>query len=210
MILHGYWRSSAAYRARIGLNLKGLAYEQVTHDLRSGAHASPDYVAKSPQGLVPALEVGGRIFVQSLAILEWLDETHPEPPFLPAGPDDRAIVRAMALAVAADIHPVNNLRIVNALRSEFGADGHAVVAWMQRWMAAGFDALEVMVARRGGRFAFGDTVGLADILLVPQWYNAERYKLDTSPWPRLAAAVANARALPAFIDAEPERQPDAD
>ncbi|MGK6321394.1 maleylacetoacetate isomerase [Sphingomonas sp. DT-204] len=210
MILHGYWRSSAAYRARIGLNLKGLAYEQVTHDLRSGAQAAPDYVAKSPQGLVPALEVGDRVFVQSLAILEWLDETHPTPPFLPADPDDRAVVRAMALAVAADIHPVNNLRIVNALRSEFGADGHAVAAWMQRWMAAGFEALEVMVARHGGRFAFGDAVGLADILLVPQWYNAERYRLDTSSWPRLAAAVASARALPAFVEAEPERQPDAD
>ena len=210
MILHGYWRSSAAYRVRIGLNLKGLAYEQVGHDLRAGEQHDPAYLAKVPQGLVPALEIDGRVLTQSLAILEWLDEIYPESPFLPTDPDARAAVRAMALVVAADIHPVNNLRIVNALRDEFGADSHAVVAWMQRWMAVGFDALEVMVGEHGGRFAYGDAPGLADIMLVPQWYNAERYRLDLAPWPRLAATVANMKALPAVAAAAPELQPDAD
>ncbi|HWK36302.1 maleylacetoacetate isomerase [Sphingomonas sp.] len=210
MILHDYWRSSAAYRVRIGLNLKGLAYTSVSHDLTMNEQRDPAYLAKAPQGLVPALEVGGRVLVQSVAILEWLDETYPNPPFLPVDADGRAAVRAMALVIAADIHPVNNLRIANALRSDFGADGATVVAWMQRWMTAGFDALEAMVARDGGDFSYGDAPGLADILLVPQWYNAERYRLDTTPWPRLAAVVDRARALPAFAAAAPERQREAD
>jgi maleylpyruvate isomerase len=210
MILHGYWRSSAAYRVRIGLNLKQLPYTQVGHDLRAGEQRDPAYLAKVPQGMVPALEVGGRVLTQSMAILEWLDETHPAPAFLPADPDGRAVVRAMALVVAADIHPINNLRIVNALRDDFGADAAARIAWMRRWMAAGFDALETMVAQHGRRFAYGDTPGLADIMLLPQYYNGERFDLDPAPWPRLAAVVANMRAVPEVAAAAPELQPDAD
>lgn len=210
MILHDYWRSSAAYRVRIALNLKGLVYTSVSHDLRAAAQSSPDYVAIAPQGLVPAIEAEGMALTQSLAILEWLEETHPAPPLLPAGASDRATVRAMALVVAADIHPINNLRIVNALKSDFGASAPQVIAWMRRWIAAGFVALEEMVAAHGRGFAFGDTAGLADVLLVPQWYNAERYGLDLVPYPKLAAAVETARVLPAFTAAHPDRQPDAD
>lgn len=209
MILHGYWRSSAAYRVRIGLNMKGLDYREEGHSLLKGEQRDPAYMAKVPQGLVPALEVEGMVLSQSMAILEWLDETYPEPALLPADVNGRAIVRAMALVVAADIHPVNNLRIVNGLRETFGADGAAVVAWMHRWMAEGFAALEVMVARHGGTFAYGDAPGLADIFLVPQWYNGERYGLDFTPYPRLAEVVANAQSLPAFARAAPENHPDA-
>jgi len=210
MILHDYWRSSAAYRVRIALNLKGLAYTAMAHDLRTGEQSAPAYRALAPQGLVPALETGAGVMTQSLAILEWLDETHPEPAFLPADPAGRAMVRAMAYAVAMDIHPVNNLRILKALKKDFGAEQPAIDAWIRRWIGDGFDALETMVATHGRGFAFGDTPGLADILLVPQWYNAERFATDLTPYPRLAAAVAAARALPPFAAASPQAHRDAD
>lgn len=208
--LHGYWRSTAAYRVRIGLNLKGLAYEQAPHDLRTGAQRDPAYMALAPQGLVPALETPTGVFTQSLAILEWLDERFPTPPLLPADPDDRAVVRAMAEIVACDVHPLNNLRVLNALRADFAADQAQVDAWIARWIADGFAALEQLVARHGGAFAFGDQPTLADCCLVPQIYSAERFKVDLGPFPHLRAAAARAGELDAFAAAHPARQPDAD
>jgi maleylpyruvate isomerase len=209
VILHDYWRSSAAYRLRIGLNLKGAAYTLAPRDLRAGEQRADDYVAIAPQGLVPALDTGEGVLTQSLAVLEWLDETFPEPPLLPPDPIGRATVRAMAQVVACDIHPVNNLRILKALRSEFGASQDIIDAWTRRWIGEGFAALEMMVARHGGGFCFGDMVTLADVLLVPQWYNAERFSFDAAPYPRLAAAVARCRDLPAFAAASPDVQPGA-
>ncbi len=209
MILHGYWRSGAAYRVRIALALKGIAYEQVTHDLRTGAQASDAYRALNPQGLVPALEADGDVLTQSPAILEWLEERNPSPALLPEAATDRAIVRAMAATVACDIHPLNNLRVVQALQRDFGLDAAAVQAWMARWMGDGFAALEVMIARHGRGFAFGDTPTIADCCLVPQVYSAERFAIDLTPYPQLMSAVDRARALPAFQAAHPDRQPDA-
>ncbi len=209
MILHDYWRSSAAYRVRIGLNLKGIVHAGVAHDLRTGAQSEPAYRAMAPQGLVPALDTGGAVLTQSLAILEWLDETHTEPPFLPDTAEGRAVVRAMAHVVAMDIHPVNNLRILKALKADFAAEQPAIDAWVRRWIGDGFAALEVMAERHGGAFLYGDAPGLADICLVPQWYNAERFAVETAAYPLLSAIVARARALPAFESASPERHPDA-
>lgn len=209
MILHDYWRSSAAYRVRIGLNLKGVAYTLAGHDLRLGEQSADAYRALAPQGLVPALDTGADVLTQSLAILEWLDETHADPPFLPADPAGRAIVRSMAHVVAMDIHPVNNLRILKALKSDFGAEQPGIDAWVRRWIGEGFAALETMAARHGGAFLYGDTPGLADICLVPQWYNAERFAVETAAYPLLSAIVERARALPAFESASPDRHPDA-
>jgi maleylpyruvate isomerase len=208
--LHGYWRSSAAYRVRIALNLKGLAFEQVGHDLRTGAHRDEAFRTLNPQGLVPALEWDGDVFTQSGAIIELLDELHPDPPLLPRDPRARAQARAMAAVIASDIHPVNNLRILNALRQDLGADEGQVGRWMARWTAEGFAALETMTRRHGGAFAFGDAPTVVDCHLVPQVYNAERFGLDLAPYPRLLAAADHARALPAFEAAHPAMQPDAD
>ncbi len=210
MRLHSYWRSTAAYRVRIGLNLKGLAYEQVTHDLRVGAQASDAYASINPQKLIPSLEANGLVLTQSLPILEWLEETHPEPPLLPRAAGDRAVVRAMAAMVAADIHPLNNLRVLAELRGAFSADEAQVSGWIAHWIGAGFSALETMIERHGGRFAFGDTPTLADCCLVPQAYSAERFAVDLAAYPRLVAAVQAARSLEAFAAAHPSRQPDAD
>lgn len=210
MMLHGYWRSGTSYRTRIALNLKGVAYEQATHDLRRGEQRSDAYRALNPQGLVPALEVDGTILTQSLAILEWLEERYPAPPLLPADPLARAAVRAMAAAVACDIHPLGNLRVLSALRQDFGADEAAVNRWIARWIGDGFAALEVLIARAGDGFAFGDTPTLADCCLVPQVYSAERFGVDLTPYSCLVAAAEHARAVPAIAAAAPERQPDAD
>lgn len=207
MILHDYWRSSAAYRVRIGLNLKRIQFESVSHDLRAGEQKLPSYRRLAPQGLVPALQHDDLVLTQSLAILEWLDETHPEPAFLPADAAGRARVRAMAYAIAMDIHPVNNLRILKALKADFGAEQVAVDGWVRRWIADGFDALEASAPDTG--FLSGGTPGLADICLVPQWYNAERFALDITPYPKLAAIVARANADPAFAAAHPSRHRDA-
>ena len=209
MILHDYWRSSAAYRLRIALNVKGLDYALAPHDLRTGEQKAAEYRALAPQGLVPALETEGVVLTQSIAILEWLDERFPEPALLPTTPNARATVRAMAHLVACDIHPVNNLRILKALKADFGASQEAVDDWVRRWIGEGFAALEAMVVRHGQGFAFGDTPTMADVLLVPQWYNGERFALDVAPYPRLAAAVERARALPAFAAASPDVQPGA-
>ncbi len=210
LTLHGYWRSTTAYRVRIALALKGVTYAQVTHDLRRGEQREARYRALNPQGLVPALETEDAVLTQSPAILEWIDETYPDPPLLPTDANSRAIVRAMAATIACDIHPVNNLRILNALRTEFEVDEAAVNRWIARWIGDGFAALETQIARYGNGFAFGATPTIADCHLVPQVYSAERFAVDLSPYPKLKAAAENARALPAFAAAHPDRQPDSD
>jgi maleylpyruvate isomerase len=208
--LHGYWRSTASYRVRIALNLKGLAYQQAPHDLRLGEQRAPAYLELAPQGFVPALETGGQMITQSLAILEWLEERFPQPALLPADPDGRAVVRSMAALIACDIHPLNNLRVLQALRSDLAADQSQVDAWIGRWIGDGFAALEALLARHGGAYAFGDAPTLADCCLAPQVYSAERFKVDLAPYPRIRAAAARAGELKAFAEAHPSRQPDAD
>lgn len=210
LVLHGYWRSGAAYRTRIALNLKGLAYEQRAIDLRTGDQRSEAFRALNPQGMVPALEADGVVLTQSPAILEWLEERVPDPALMPRDPQQRAIVRAMAATIGCDIHPLGNLRVLGALRDAFGADGDQVKAWIGRWIGAGFAALEEMIARHGRGFAYGDAPTLVDCYLVPQLYSAERFGVDCAPYPRLVAAVEAARALPAVAAAHPDRQPDAD
>jgi maleylacetoacetate isomerase/maleylpyruvate isomerase len=208
LTLHSAWRSSAAYRVRIGLNLKGLAYDIAPVNLVANQHQAPAFAALNPQRLLPALEVGGRTLTQSLAILEWLDETVPQPALLPADPFDRAVVRSMAQIVASDIHPVNNLRILRA-QTDLGVDEPGREAWIGRWITDGFSALETLVARHGGDYAFGDTPTLADCCLVPQVYNAERFRTDLAPFPAIRAVAERARAHPAFAAAHPNQQPDA-
>lgn len=210
MKLYSYWRSSAAYRVRIALNLKGLDYEIAGIDLRTGDQSGPDYKALNPQGLVPALDTGEDLLIQSSAIMEWLEETHPAPALLPGDPAGRATVRAMAAIVTCDIHPLNNLRVLNSLKAEFGADQAQVDAWIARWIASGFDALEALIVRHGGRFAYGDSPTLADCCLVPQVYNARRFHIDLAPWPLIAAIDEACAKLPAFVRAHPHNQPDAD
>lgn len=168
LVLHGYWRSGTSYRVRIALNLKGLAHQQVGIDLRTGAQGGPDFTALNPQGLVPALVTEAGVLTQSPAILEWLEEAHPHPPLLPASAFARAEVRAMCALIGCDIHPLQNLRVLQALRSDYAADEEAVQAWPRRWITAGFDALERLIERRGGAYAFEDAVTLADVYLAPQ------------------------------------------
>lgn len=208
--LHDYWRSGAAYRVRIALNLKGIAYEQVAHDLRAGAQRAEGYAALNPQRLVPALETEHGVLPQSLAILEWLEETHRIPPLLPGTPDERAIVRAMSSLIACDVHPLNNLRVQEALRHDFGATAAQISAWVGRWIGDGFEALETLIARHGGRYAFGNTPTMVDCCLVPQVYSAERFAVDLARFPRIVAVTAAARALDAVAEAHPDHQPDAD
>lgn len=208
--LHGYWRSTASYRVRIALGLKGLNYRQVAHDLRLGAQREEGFVALSPQGFVPAIEADGAVLTQSLAIIEWLDERWPEWPLLPSDPLGRAIVRSMAQIVACDIHPLNNLRVVTALREELGADEAQVAQWIARWIREGFTALETLIGQHGGRFAYGDEPSLADCCLVPQLFAAERFEVDVADFPRLLAVAGHARQLDAFAKAAPAAQPDAD
>jgi len=212
--LYTYWRSSAAYRVRIALAVKGLEYEPVPrHLLRGGGEQrSSAYLAMNPQGLVPALEHDGHVVTQSLAICEYLEEVHPRPPLLPADPLGRAAVRAMALAVACDVHPLNNLRVQQYLRGELGQDDETVARWTRHWIDRGFVALEQLIARHtgDGRHCYGSSVTLADAFLVPQVYNARRAQLDLSPYPRLAAVVQHLESVPAFAAARPEAQPDAE
>jgi maleylacetoacetate isomerase len=212
--LYTYWRSSAAFRVRIALNLKGLAYESVpTHLLRDGGQQhQASYRSINPQSLVPALEDDGELIAQSLAIIEYLDETHPEPPLLPGSARDRAAIRAMALAVACDIHPLNNLRVLQYLRRELKLDDAAIARWNHEWISRGFMALETWIERHSGdgRHCFGSQVTLADVFLLPQVFNARRVELDLAPWPRLAGVAQHLEALPAFAAARPDAQPDAE
>lgn len=209
LTLHSYWRATAPYRVRIGLKLKELDYGYVGVNLLKGEQHANDYVStRNRQHLTPALEADGRVLTQSLAILEWLEETHPEPPLLPKDPFDRAQVRAMAALIACDIHPLNNLRIQQQL-TEMGVDAAGREAWSQRWIIDGFSALEPMIARHGRGFAFGETPTLADCCLVPQVYSAERYKVDLARFPAIRAAAEQAAQHPAFAAAHPDMQPDA-
>jgi maleylpyruvate isomerase len=211
MILHGYYRSSAAYRVRIALTLKGIAAAHRSRHLRKGEQRAPDYLRLNPQGLVPALELdGGALLTQSLAICEYLEETHPEPPLLPKDPVLRAQVRAFAQAIACDIHPVQNLKVLNRLKS-LGLSQDQANAWARDTIAEGLAACETLAAHGpGGPFCFGDRPSLADLCLVPQLYNARRFGVDLGALPRLLAAEAACQALPAFQEAAPEKQPDAE
>lgn len=206
LVLHGYWRSGAAYRVRIALALKGIAYEQVNHDLRTGAQGAPDYAALNPQRLVPALEADGAVLTQSSAIIEWLEERFPEPALLPADVTDRALVRGLIATIAADIHPLHNLRVGKAVKA-LGGD---VDDWNRRWIAEGFGAVEAFVARHGRGFAWGNAPTIADCFTVPALYSATRFGVDLAPFPALKAAGERAAALPAVRAAHPLAQPDAD
>lgn len=207
--LHSYWRATAPYRVRIGLQLKGCAYDYHAIDLIEGRQREPDYRAVNPQGLVPALDLGdGTVLAQSLAILEWLEETQPTPSILPRAALERAVVRRMAGIVACDIHPLNNTRVARKL-TELGLEPEVIAGWTRGWIGEGFDALEPLVESYGGAFAFGDSPTIADCCLVPQVYSARRFELDVSPWPKLIAAADHAAAHPAFRAAHPNNQPDA-
>jgi len=209
-LLYGYWRSSAAYRVRIGANLKGLAPEQAFVHLRKGEQRSPEHLARNPLGLLPVWQEDEFTLSQSLAILEYLDETHPEPPLLPGDARQRAVIREIALTVAADIHPIGNLRVLGKLSADYGVEEAGRAAWNRHWIGLGFAAIEARLATTSGRFAVGDAVSLADICLVPQVYNARRFALDLAPYPHIVRVDENARALPAFAAASPEAQPDAE
>ena len=213
MKLFTYFRSSAAFRARIALNFKGIEYDPACVDLRPNVSAqrSPEFLAVNPQGLVPALQHDGTTFTQSLAIIEYLDELYPQPPLLPASPAQRAHVRAMALTVACDIHPLNNSRVLGYLRAPLGHGEDAVNAWYHHWIATGLRSLEADAKRLtgDGRHMFGSSVTLADIYIVPQMYNARRFKCDLEPYPTLRGICTHLESLPAFAKAVPEAQPDA-
>jgi maleylpyruvate isomerase len=207
--LYHYYRSSASYRVRLALSLKGLDYEAVAVDLRPGVEAqrSAEYRKLNPEGLVPVLVDGERTFTQSLAIIEYLEETHPQPPLLPRASADRAQVRALSLVIACEMAPLNNSGVLNYLRgAPFEADDGEVNGWYARWIARGFEALEQQVQAAGGdgRHMFGSTVTLADVCLVPQMYNARRYHCDVSPYPRLRAICAHLESLAEFARAAPE------
>jgi maleylpyruvate isomerase len=211
MKLYNFFRSGTSHRLRIALNLKGLAYDYVPVDLRTEQHLGADYKALNPQGLVPALVDDGRVLIQTPAIIEWLEERYPAPALLPSDLDDRARVRALAAIVGCDVHPVNNRRILEALRHDFGADEAAIQRWCARWITDGFDALESLLvsdARRGD-FCFGGAPTLADVYLVPQVESARRFKLDIARWPNLLAIDEACGRIDAFSKAAPARQPDA-
>jgi maleylacetoacetate isomerase len=211
MKLYTYFRSSAAYRVRIALNIKGLSYEAVPRQLARGEQRARDYLELNPLGLVPLLVDGKAAISQSLAIIEYLEETHPEPPLLPDGAAERALVRSLALVVACDIHPLNNLRVLNYLRGPLSQSDAAVSSWYRHWVAAGLQALEAEAARApsDAQHLVGSRVTLADICLVPQMYNARRFECDIAPYPRLRKVSAYLETLPAFVRAAPEAQPDA-
>lgn len=205
--LYSYWRSSASYRVRIALNLKGLSYETVPVNLLKGSQQSVVYKGLNPQGLVPFFMNDHVGLAQSLAIIEYLDETHPNPPLLPPDAAGRARVRSVAQIIACDIHPLNNLRVLNYLKNAYGQDEEGVAAWYRHWIAEGFKPLEAMASN--GPYFFGEQVTLADICLVPQMMNARRFNLDLTPFPKLVALDAAASKLEAFIQAAPEHQLDA-
>lgn len=209
---YSYFRSSTAYRLRIALNLKGITPDRTIYiNLRDGEQQNAEYRAVNPMAAVPALELkDGNILTQSLALLEWLEEHHPSPALLPKDSLQRAQIRAFTQIIGCDIHPVNNLRILNYLSTHLAVNETTKKQWIHHWIHAAFHALEAQVVSAGGKtFCFGDTPSMADVCLVPQWYNAERFAVDLTPYPALAQRVAHCRNLPAFIAAAPENQPDA-
>ncbi len=211
MKLHNFWRSGTSHRLRIALNLKGLEVEYIAVHLGKEAHLTEAFKAINPQQLVPALDTGRQVLIQSPAIIEWLEETHPAPALLPADADARARVRALAAIVGCDIHPINNRRILETLRKTFGADEAAINAWCGTWITAGFDAYEALLAGnpQRGRYSFGDTPTVADVYLVPQVESARRFKVDLSRWPLISAVDQACGELDAFRRAAPALQPDA-
>jgi maleylacetoacetate isomerase len=213
LLLYGYWRSSSAYRVRIALNLKGLRYrQQPVHLVRGGGEQhGPGYRDVNPLGLVPALRHGAHTIVQSTAICEYLEETFPDAPLLPSDAPGRARVRSMVQTVCSEIQPLNNLGVMAYLKKDLGLDDTAVAGWYAHWIARGFAALEAWLGTpASGDFCHGDGPTLADCFLVPQVYNAERFECDIEPYPRIREITARCRALPAFRDASPELQPDAE
>lgn len=213
LVLYSYWRSSAALRVRIALNLKGLHYEtRAVHLVRDGGEQhSPAYAAVNPQELVPTLVDGDKVMTQSMAIVEYLDEIHPQPALLPADAAGRARVRALAQIIGCDVHPIGNLRVLQRIGTQFGADDEQKGSWMRHWIATGFHALEAMLAnnRDTGRYCHGDTPGLADLCLIPQVYNARRWKMTLEEYPTIVRIDAACGELDAFKAAMPEQQPDA-
>lgn len=210
--LHNFFRSSASTRLRAALNLKGLDYDYISYVLRNGETRTPAFLKMNPAGLVPALERDdGTIMVQSLAIMEWLDETHPAPPLLPNDADGRARVRALAYMIACEIHPINNLRVLNYLGETFGADEAKVAEWFVHWVNITFEALEATLAnsKDTGSYCHGDTPGLADICLYAQMWNNKRFNVDMTHYPTIARIFAALDAIPAFNKAAPQNQPDA-
>jgi maleylpyruvate isomerase len=212
MKLYSFFRSGTSHRLRIALNLKGLTPDYIPVDLRVDEQANAPYKAINPQGLVPALEIGdGQVLIQSPAIIEWLEERHPTPALLPADPEARAHVRALAAIVGCDVHPINNRRILQYLRKQLGADEAAVNAWCATWITAGFDAIEALLARDQARgdFCFGGAPSLADVYLISQVESARRFGVDMGQWPLISAVDAACATLPAFAKAAPAAQPDA-
>ncbi len=211
MKLYTYFRSSASYRVRIALALKGLAHESVFVNLPKAEHQSDAYRAVNPQALVPSLDDGGHVLVQSLAIMEYLDEAYPEPPIMPPAPLDRAYVRAVSQIVACEIHPLNNLRTLKHIRAAYRLDDEGVSAWYRHWIAAGLGSLEgyLVAAGRAGLYAFGDMVTIADCCIVPQIFNAKRFDCELAPFPRVMRVFEQCMKLAAFDGTQPAKQPDA-
>jgi maleylpyruvate isomerase len=211
MKLYNFFRSGTSHRLRIALNLKGIATDYVAVDLRVEEHLKDAFKSVNPQQLVPALDTGENVLIQSPAIIEWLEEKHPTPALLPAGADARARVRALAAIVGCDIHPINNRRILQTLRKQFGANEEAINAWCGHWISEGFDAYEALIAadKTRGRFSFGDTPTLADVYLIPQVESARRFNVDMNRWPLISAIDKACGEMEAFKKAAPMAQPDA-
>jgi maleylpyruvate isomerase len=211
IILHGFWRSSASYRVRIALNLKGINYTQINYVLGKDEHKSEEFTTKTPQGLVPALEVDGKMITQSLTIIEYLDHLVEANKLLPTNPDERARVQSIAYSIACEIHPLNNLRVLKYLKGPLALDEEAVNAWYRNWVALEFTALEKILSdkKETGKFCHGETPSMADCFLIPQIYNAQRFNCDLSKYPNIMRINETCLAMKEFQDAVPENQPDA-